>query len=217
MPGQRGLRSGSVEARWACLAPHERSLVPILQALVSEGAPRFGWFGGVVREQAFQFWLCLAIEDVVQLLGDRHRTTTSLHCCKLHEVACLVLARVLHANFLHEDLPKTSRGARQFSGSGKDGCIKSSPQFPVVGADWPTPILFQGLIPNPSQRIRSTYELVLLFVFRSDDALWFAFQPLEVPRCLHEGRQRDETFCLSTWGNLYHLMFLPSPTYSRAL
>ena len=23
--------------------------------------------------------------------------------------------------------------------------------------------------------------------------------------------------CLSTWGNLYHLMFLPMPTYSRAL
>ena len=93
-----------------------------------------------MREQAFQFWPCLAIEDVVQLLGDRHRTTTNLHCCKLYEVACLVLARVLHANFLHEDLRKTSRGARQFSGSGKDGCIKSSPQLPV-GADWTTPIL----------------------------------------------------------------------------
>ena len=94
------------------------------------------------------------------------------------------------------------RGARQFSGSGKDGCIKSSPQLPV-GADWLTPILFQGLIPSPSQRIRSTYELVLLFVFRSDDVLWFAFQPLEVPRCLHEGRQRDETFvggcCSDFW------------------
>ena len=66
-----------------------------------------------MREQAFEFWLCLAIEDVVQPVGDRHRTT-SLHCCKLYEVACLVLARVLGANFLYEDLPKRCAPVHSF-------------------------------------------------------------------------------------------------------
>ena len=46
-------------------AARERSPVQILEALVSEGAARFGRFGGMVTEQAFEFWLCLAIEDVV--------------------------------------------------------------------------------------------------------------------------------------------------------
>ena len=59
-----------------------------------------------MREQGVQFWQCLAIEHMVQLVGDGRRTTVSLHCCKLYENACLVLARVLHANFLYEDLPK---------------------------------------------------------------------------------------------------------------
>ena len=70
-----------------------------------------------MREQAFQrfqFWLCLAIENVVQLVGDGHRTTVSLHCCKLYENASLVLARVLHANFLHEDLPKRCAPVQRF-------------------------------------------------------------------------------------------------------
>ena len=94
-------------------APQERSPVPVREALVLRGAPRFGRLGGVVREQAFQCWLCLAIEGVVQLVGDRHKTTMSLHNCKLYENACLVFARLLHANLLHEGLPRRCAPAQQ--------------------------------------------------------------------------------------------------------